>query len=86
MAAGIPVCETFWPKFLANRRDWQLAREIMARWQQGLRSYRLNLNSAHTCVGKPPVSIPLFLLLPVRELGQEHLPLFINSEASVSNR
>lgn len=72
MAAGIPVCESFWLKFLVDRRVWQLAREMIARWQQGLRSYRLNLNSAHTCVGKPPVLFPLFFSLPVGELRQEY--------------
>lgn len=40
-----------WTCWLSKSR---LTRTRDAEDRQGLRSYRLNLNSAHTCVGKPP--------------------------------
>ena len=58
MAAGIPVCDVdiSHSSVIVIRR---LVGMRASKEQQGLRSYRLNLNSAHTCVGKPPVSFPL---------------------------
>src|ERR1700678_226241 len=67
--------------FLTLYHDKEIA------WQTGgLRSYRLNLNSAHTCVGKPPSVIvhyfPIYgacfknLRLPVRQRGCFHHELY----------
>ena len=53
MATGICVV-SFWP----HGRD-----------AHGLRSHRLNLISAHTCVGKPPAFFTLFLPSPLPHEG-----------------